>query len=736
MSEAPDIARTLDWDGRWHIARRRIDEAGYGEAVAGAYRRAGPEIARIAGADAALRLGRAVSELAIRTDRRAASVLPGTTLAAAKALRDPNALLVWLETIEAAAKAAPKSTAALLDNSATLLAALGADGFRAFVRMGVAIGRRSPERQAAFFRLEDAEARQFLEREAGRDGFLALEGQLKHFLSAIWSIRPPLREAPRDAPEPMRRRAGFGGGGIRVPPAFAGFDAGDTRRLYQAALAHIGAHHRFTRQLFAVGSLKPLQLAVISIVEDARVERLAMREMPGLGRLWLPFHVARPGGAPVAVALLARLSRALIDPGYDDPDGWVAKGRALFEHAARDDLTDQALSRRIGGLLGNDLGQMRLQFDAKTYVVQPAYRDDNLGIWDFGDQASEAAIEMEEMIEGARIEQQRRDDGRPDERDPEPDPDRRVGRVSPTSAAEAGTTVARYPEFDYVTGRDRPEWCTLREYPAQAGDVAPIRRFEELRSDLASRLATLIRSSRISRAERVRRQAEGEFLDMDACVEATISRRIGETPEFRVHGRYERRNRDLSVLVLLDVSKSTADPVRGDGGTVLDLERFSTALLAQAMSSLGDPFAIAAFCSDGREDVRYFRIKDFDRPYDASARSRLAGITSGLSTRVGAAMRHAGEDLRRRQSYRRLLLVVTDGEPSDIDVDDGRYLVEDARAAVHGLNRAGIDTFCVALDSGGQSYAGRIFGRRGALAVANVDQLPERLAGLFYRLTR
>lgn len=205
-------------------------------------------------------------------------------------------------------------------------------------------------------------------------------------------------------------------------------------------------------------------------------------------------------------------------------------------------------------------------------------------------------------------------------------------------------------------------------------------------------------------------------------------------PDFRVYGRSDRRSRDFSVLVLLDVSQSTADRIHGKDDSVVDLERFSTALLAKALSTAGDPFAIAAFCSDTREDVRYFRIKDFDGEYNAFARSRLAGIRSCLSTGLGAAIRHAGADLGRRQSHRRLLLVVTDGEPSDVDVDDNRYLVEDARAAVHSLNRNG--TFCVVLDSDARPYADRIFGRRGTAAIASVEQLPIQLPTIFYRLTR
>ena len=108
---------------------------------------------------------------------------------------------------------------------------------------------------------------------------------------------------------------------------------------------------------------------------------------PGLRRVWAPFHVATPSGVITAPTLLARLARALFDPDYADPDGFVNKGRALFA-AEVDRLDDISLSRRIGGLLGNDLGQMRVQFNARTYVVEPVYRDDGLGLWDFGDRAS------------------------------------------------------------------------------------------------------------------------------------------------------------------------------------------------------------------------------------------------------------------------------------------------------------------------------------------------------------
>ena len=145
------------------------------------------------------------------------------------------------------------------------------------------------------------------------------------------------------------------------------------------------------------------------------------------------------------------------------------------------------------------------------------------------------------------------------------------------------------------------------------------------------------------------------------------------------------------------------------------------------MSSSGDPFAIHAFCSNGRNDVRYFRIKDFDTPFADIAKARLAGLRGGYSTRIGAAIRHAGADLKKQITHRRLLLIVTDGEPSDVDVPERRYLVEDARHAVHELGHEGVDVFCVGLDGGGDSYLTKIFGRRSVVQIDRVTDLPQRL---------
>lgn len=158
--------------------------------------------------------------------------------------------------------------------------------------------------------------------------------------------------------------------------------------------------------------------------------------------------------------------------------------------------------------------------------------------------------------------------------------------------------------------------------------------------------------------------------------------------------------------------------------------------MAGAMETTGDNCALAGFCSDTRETVLYARIKDFGQPVDQGVYERLAGLESAFSTRLGPVMRHGGRELAERTAYRKVLLVVTDGEPSDIDVDDPDYLLEDARFALRELAMAGIDVFCFSLGDNRNDYSGRIFGGKNVRKLADLSRLPGALLGLYGELKK
>lgn len=653
---------------------------------------------------------------------------------AARRLRNVEDFQRWCAALGLLARQAPESVAPFLDRTESVLAECPIAQLDSFVRAGLKYGAVDRTRRRAFFALDDPLARRLLEKQGGGVSFGRVERPLKAFATALWGVPPVLRVLETADGLNVPRRSSVVGGIVRLPDVYRGFADEAARPLFHAAIAHATAHIACGGALFPVGTLKPLQIALVTLVEDARIEHLAMRRFPGLFHLWRPYHLAQASEAGNAPSLLARLARALFDPAFHDGHGFVVKGRALFQ-AEMGNLADPALSRRIGGLLGNDLGQMRIQFNARTHVVEPVYRDDGYGLWDFGDQPDAKVEELEMFVEAARRVREERPE--PPDTSPEEDDGKpaETGKARSVQADARGSIVARYPEWDRAAGVERPEWTTLRDAPAPVADVGNLEAAIDREAGLRRHIARLVRGAKVGRFVRLRRRAEGFELDLDAAIGAAIAMRSRETPDARIFRASERRDRDLAITVLMDVSESTRDPA-GEGRTVLDVERLAVALLADALASLDDPFALSAFASSGREDVRFIRIKDFAEPYDVIAKARLAGLESGLSTRLGAALRHAGAELAPVASYRKLLIVLTDGEPSDIDVVGPQDLVEDARLAVLGLKRRGIDTFGVTLDPAGAGSGARIFGAANHIPVKRLGDLPARLSELYFRLAR
>jgi nitric oxide reductase NorD protein len=696
----------------WEISRNQPVEEGIAPLIAAAHTSA--NVCRHAGAQAT-----------------AATIV--AVAAARRTLGGDADLSRWWRVMDDFAQRAPESIEAAALRMSEILAAGNIDSFESFVAAGLKLAAGDKRKRLSFFTLQDELARRLVERAVAGVGFAETERQTKAFVTALWGRPPLLRSFPAGSSQAPQRRAGIAGPLIRMPDIYRGIQGEAAFALYRAAAAHAQAHLIFGGPRFPVGQLKPLQTALVTLIEDARIETLAMRALPGLRKLWSPYHVAAPAGVATAPVLLARLARALFDASYEDDNGFVAKGRAMFE-ARLPRLEDPAISREIGMLLGNDLGQMRVQFNAKTYVVEPVYRDDGLGLWDFGENAPSSGEALDITVDAARPEQ--RDDPEPDSLKPDPDEkESQTGRARPVAPDQRGMVIAKYPEWDRAHGIERPDWTTVREVAALSGDPRLVEVALDRADVLRNRIRQLVRGVRVGRTIRLKRQLDGHDLDVDAMLDAGIALRMRLEPDPRVFRTTTSRHRDLAVLLLLDISESTRDRL-ASGASVLDVERLAVAVLAEAMSALGDPFSLLAFASNGRDDVEMTTVKRFEEPYDRACVGRLAALSSGLSTRLGTALRHAGEVISHARSFRKLVIVLTDGEPSDIDVADPLDLVEDARRAAVGLRARGIDGFGVVLGSGAMNSAVRIFGRGNTMLVPRVEDLPARLSELYFRLAR
>lgn len=515
---------------------------------------------------------------------------------------------------------------------------------------------------------------------------------LAPYLRSLWNVAPALL----DIPVHQSARPFLSPLGLHLPTDAPVAAAGN---WFQAAAAHAAAHLVFSQHRFDPAGLGPVPQALLGALEDARVEWLACRELPGLRRLWLPFHAGEISDTLNFEDLLRRLSRSLLDPQYQDPHPWVRKGRELFfldEACDMLALTQPQALRQAASRLGNDIGQMRLQFNARLYQVAPAYRDDNSCLWLADPLRADTTHDVSSGPQGQ-------------------------GAASGQALAAPAAQLHRYPEWDRLVPMYRPDWCAVIDSLARA--AAP---------GAGPAVLDCRRTDLVFPGPRIRlnRQLDGDEFDLDALVQAWVARRSGEALEPHVHRRTPRASHPGDTLLLIDASASTAQKFRGSEASVLSVTRSAALRYALAIQRAAGACAIHSFCSDGRHAVHYERVKDFDEALDAHSVARLMGLRSQLSTRLGAALRHATCLIAPRRSAIRRVLLLTDGKPQDIDVHDPHYLVEDARQAVREAARRGVLIQCLTLDAAALRPLQRVFGLGQVHALASPDALPAALGRL------
>ena len=492
--------------------------------------------------------------------------------------------------------------------------------------------------------------------------------------------------------------------------------------LRRAMVAHAVAHLRHSRPARPAHGLKPMGIAVVSAIEDARVERLLWRDFPGLHG-WFAASLP-PASDPLDLrfaALVSRMDRLLLLPDAIDDNHWVNKARRLFEEtAASAGLEDYDAFRAIASILANDLGQMRVRFEPQHYAVPAPWRDDNSYLWEFAETetAPDEAIALQQA--GARP--------------PPPSDAPDEGSGPPPSDAAGDIELGRYtyPEWDRKLERLRPDWCTVIEkLPAWQG-LLPAR---EQAAPGNGRIAPLAlpRARHLDRTHRLRRQWEGDDIDLNAAIEVLVDRRLRLRPDARLFMRPGKGPRPSSVLVLLDLSASANDP-GPHAASLLDIEKQAALLLAASNARGIDRLAIHGFSSNTRAEVYYYRLLEAGRPLDAPTSAMIGALRGRYSTRMGAALRHAAALMQAEPPGQRTVLLVTDGAPSDIDVHDPQYLIEDARQAVAEARDAGVRTACIAVDGAADAYVRRIFGWRNYCIADDARSLPVRLSRMSARL--
>ncbi|MCP4981080.1 MAG: VWA domain-containing protein [Gammaproteobacteria bacterium] len=691
-------------------------------------------------------------------------ILANLPLAATR-LGDAQLLDAYLRLLHQLAAKAPRGLRPMIEVLEELLSKLTLGGLRRWALWGAQAYQRDYDGQGTYFGLASETSRSVLQRERRGTLFIDNHRKLNFYLRALWGRAFPMRPTADDYETRQGSKPFIEDNLLQLPDAFDRFHDIEGVDVYRAAVAHAASHIVHTRQNLIGDDLSPTQICFVGLFEDARIEYLAYRRFPGLRRLWLRFfehalNIDATQSHPVKLQML-RIARALLDPGYRDADTWICRIADAFAGALSREPNNAGIAREYG-IKCHQLIQQAGRLPAACVLQDLAvpYRDDNRYLWAFD--ANDCSDSEYEQLSWRQPTLRKRvglmeivneidselEDGSPQEMWVLPTelfPYEDLGvSYNHSEGVEPMSEPFHYDEWDYQVQLARPQWTTVIERRQGRADPEMMDRILEKHKPIASRIRYLIDALQPQGIVRKRGFEDGDELDIDAAVRAMTDIRRSIMPDPRVNIRTSRHLRDLSMVLLMDLSASTNDRIGGlkeqdegyfDQPSVLELTREAIGLLAWAVDSVGDNYAVHGFASDGRHDVRYYRFKDFDESYDETAKSRLAGMQGGMSTRMGAALRHAGWHLSQQASRKRLVLLVTDGEPADIDERDPQYLRQDAKHAVDELASAGVHTFCLTLDRHADDYVERIFGANNYSIVDDIRALPERLPRVFSALT-
>lgn len=290
-----------------------------------------------------------------------------------------------------------------------------------------------------------------------------------------------------------------------------------------------------------------------------------------------------------------------------------------------------------------------------------------------------------------------------------------------------------YREWDENLSDYKLDWCLVRQRPVKDDPNSFV---EDVRTRLHG-IITLIRRQfmrlKPERFKKFRAQPTGDELDIDALVQAFVDMRSGSFLSENVYIRRDKRIRDVAVLFLVDMSGSTEEKV--NGRRVIDIEKEAMVLMAEALDSLGDPYAILGFSSDGRFRVDLFTIKDFSEPYGVHAQYRLGSLEPKELTRLGAVIRHGIYKLDSQQATVKLMVILTDGRPYDLEYGNLDYAIADTKKAVQEARRQRIHPFIITSDKKGADYLKRISPETQSIILPKVELLPTMLPAIYKRLT-
>ena len=710
-----------------------------------------PLVAKECGEDIINDCVTAAMKLSSMTSGEVIALLFNSLPTAARRLGDAELMRGYLTLIHQLSATAARGLRPMLNHMDELLSKLTLSGLRRWANFGAQAYRRDFNNLTSYFNLESNDSKAVLQKERRGTLFIDTQRKLNFYLRALWGrdffLRPTAADHEGFKPYIEHHV-------VHLPDAVDPLGDVNGVEVFRAMAAHLAAHMSYTRSAISAEQLSPAQMFFIGLLEDARIEYLAIEAFPGLKKLWKALleaeYVCNLEHSTVEV--LENIALMLLDSSVKKTDD---KEIISFVASFHEDIEANKQDNRFSWHKGLELYNL---FAARKDVpslrilesIRIPYRDDNRFIWEFEEfnwddaQSYIPASQRQVRKQVSAMEMANEVDCELAGDDAQeiwtcsteffPYEDEGIS-FNQMWGKEPVSDPYHYQEWDYQVQLARPDWATVYERRQAKGDAEDIEKILLEYKPISFRIKQIIDMLQPEGVQRVRNMEDGDEIDLNAAIDAMVAIRMGEQPNPRITMRNVIKSRDLAVVLLLDLSESTNELVEGSDKSVLQLTREACALVATAINGIGDPFAIHGFASDGRHDVQYYRFKDFNQKFDDDVKSRLAGMKGGLSTRMGAAMRHAAYHLLKQPERRKLLLLVTDGEPADIDERDPQHLRHDAKKAVEELYTKGVMTYCLTLDPNADNYVKRIFGANNYTVIDHVQRLPEKLPTLFASLT-
>ncbi len=532
--------------------------------------------------------------------------------------------------------------------------------------------------------------------------------------------------------------------------------------LYKLTAVHLWAQTRYgTWQQYVLEHLKNAEdpvtaAAVFNRIECIRLDACLAREFPGLHRQLeqLAYHseahqrewqtlreqvpqLAEPEASALDSVSAMEQGIELHLPALKRYQGQVDFQSVREAMSARIEREKNAMKKALGELqqeleeLAEDEGGFATTLDGEQQFSLG--ESDQVGAGDvlpyelhYGGEPVEAGPEIDALMESiwqdlGEVPDDYMENITPgSEGSDDGDPSNRDGKGEPIN-------TVRYREWDTIRQRYRENYCLLNEFDMLPGD-------EKFVEDTREKYSGLLKSIKktfaaiAGESKRLRRQSQGDDIDIDALVEAQVDLASGHEMSEYLYTRYRNVDRNIAVMFMVDMSASTH-------GWINDAERESLILLAEALETLGDSYAIYGFSGRTNEHCEIYRIKRFNESYSQEVRQRISGIRAKGFTRMGVAIRHLGQLLNTTPARTKILITLSDGRPEDKDIYRGDYAIEDTRQALLELCHDGIQAFCITIDNEAKSYLPHMYGAANYTVIKDVRKLPLKVADIYRRLT-